>query len=162
MPHREAVGVLSISRRDASRSTPSTRSSRMMKAASAREIGRPNCSVSNLRYRSKSCRRSSFKRTEMTSFLRFLLRLDIILKLSPTVMLDCRRYGSVDSRQMQGESSWKAIHTAEESLSRETMKHSRTQPVARKNPDSPRVHGLRLTVNSSLRSGNQTGDSSEG
>jgi len=62
---------------------------------------------------------------------------------------------------MQGESFWKAIHTAEESLSRETMKHSSTQPVARKNPDSPRVHGLRLTVDSSpLKPGSQTGNSS--
>ena len=43
------------------------------------------------------------------------------------------------------------------------MKHRNTQLGMRKNPDSPRVHGLRLTVNSSsLRSGNQTGDSSEG
>src|SRR5487761_295621 len=29
------------------------------------------------------------------------------------------------------------------------MKHRNTQPGARKNPDSPRVHGLRLAVNSS-------------
>jgi hypothetical protein len=43
------------------------------------------------------------------------------------------------------------------------MKHRSIQLGARKNPDSSRVHDLRLTVNSSsLRSGNQTGDSSEG
>src|SRR2546425_5322970 len=42
------------------------------------------------------------------------------------------------------------------------MKHCSTQLGVRKNPDSPRVHGLRLTVNSqSLRSGSQTGNSSE-
>jgi excisionase family DNA binding protein len=32
------------------------------------------------------------------------------------------------------------------------MKHRNTQLVARKNPDSPRVHGLRLTVNPAARS----------
>src|SRR6267378_493279 len=43
------------------------------------------------------------------------------------------------------------------------MKHRSTQLGVRKNPDSPRVHGLRLTVDSSsLRSGSQTGNSSEG
>ncbi len=42
------------------------------------------------------------------------------------------------------------------------MKHRNTQLGVRKNPDSPRVHGLRLTVNSSsLRSASQTGNSSE-
>jgi hypothetical protein len=42
------------------------------------------------------------------------------------------------------------------------MKHRSTQLGMRKNPDSPRVHGLRLTVDSSsLRSGSQTGNSSE-
>jgi hypothetical protein len=43
------------------------------------------------------------------------------------------------------------------------MEHRSTQFGVRKNPDSPRVHGLRLTVNSSsIRSGTQTGNSSEG
>jgi hypothetical protein len=43
------------------------------------------------------------------------------------------------------------------------MKHRSTQLGVRKNPDSPGVHGLRLVVNSSsLRSGSQTGNSSEG
>jgi excisionase family DNA binding protein len=42
------------------------------------------------------------------------------------------------------------------------MKHRSNQLDVRKNPDSPRVHGLRLTVNSSsLRSESQTGSSSE-
>src|SRR5690242_6070299 len=42
------------------------------------------------------------------------------------------------------------------------MKDRGTQLSARKNPDSPRVHGLRLTADSSLlRSGSQTGNSSE-
>jgi hypothetical protein len=42
------------------------------------------------------------------------------------------------------------------------MKHRNTQIGVRKNPDSPRVHGSRLTVDSSsLRSGSQNGDSSE-
>jgi len=42
------------------------------------------------------------------------------------------------------------------------MKHRSIQLGVRKNPDSPRVHGLRLTVNSSsLRSASQTGNSSE-
>jgi excisionase family DNA binding protein len=42
------------------------------------------------------------------------------------------------------------------------MKHRCTQLGVRKNPDSPRVHGLRFTVNSSsLRSGSQTENSSE-
>jgi len=42
------------------------------------------------------------------------------------------------------------------------MKHRITQFGVCKNPDSPRVHGLRLTVDpSSLRSGSQTGNSSE-
>lgn len=52
--------------------------------------------------------------------------------------------------------------TRQKSLSRETMKHRSTQFGARKNPDSPRVHGLRLTANSSsLRKRSQTGQSSE-
>jgi len=42
------------------------------------------------------------------------------------------------------------------------MKHRNTQFGVRKNPDSPRAHGLRLSVDSSLRSGNHTGNSSEG
>jgi hypothetical protein len=38
------------------------------------------------------------------------------------------------------------------------MKHRTTQLGVRKNPDSPRVHGLRLTVSSpSLSSGRKTG-----
>jgi hypothetical protein len=42
------------------------------------------------------------------------------------------------------------------------MKHRSIQLGARKNPDSPRVHGLRLTVDSSsLRSGSQAGNSSQ-
>jgi len=42
------------------------------------------------------------------------------------------------------------------------MKHRSIQLGARKNPDSPRVHGLRLTVDSSsLGSGSQTGISGE-
>jgi len=42
------------------------------------------------------------------------------------------------------------------------MKHRSSQLDVRKNPDSPRVHGLRLTVNSSsLISESQTGSSSE-
>ena len=42
------------------------------------------------------------------------------------------------------------------------MKHRNTQFGVRKNPDSPRVHGLRFTVDSAtLRSGSQTGNSSE-
>jgi hypothetical protein len=42
------------------------------------------------------------------------------------------------------------------------MKHRTTQLGLRKNPDSPRVHGLRLKVNSSsLASGSQNGNSSE-
>src|ERR1700722_7817736 len=46
---------------------------------------------------------------------------------------------------------------------KEAMKHRSTQLDPRKNPDSPRVYGLRLTVDSSsLRSGSQTGDSFEG
>jgi excisionase family DNA binding protein len=45
---------------------------------------------------------------------------------------------------------------------KDAMKHRSTQFGVRKNPDSPRVHGLRLTVDSSsLRSGSQTGNSSE-
>src|SRR5437667_4301685 len=45
---------------------------------------------------------------------------------------------------------------------KEAMKHRNSQFGVRKNPDSPRVHGLRLTVDSSsLRSGSQTGNSSE-
>jgi hypothetical protein len=43
------------------------------------------------------------------------------------------------------------------------MKHRTTQLGARKNPDSPRVHGLRRTANLSwLRSESQTGNVSEG
>lgn len=42
------------------------------------------------------------------------------------------------------------------------MKHHSAQVGVRKNPDSPRVHGLRLTVNAqSLRSGSQIGNSPE-
>ena len=42
------------------------------------------------------------------------------------------------------------------------MKHRSIQLGVRKNPDSPRVHGLRLTVDSSsLRSESQAGDSFE-
>jgi hypothetical protein len=42
------------------------------------------------------------------------------------------------------------------------MKHRSTQLDARKNPDSQRVHGLRLTVDSSsLRFGSWTRNSSE-
>jgi len=42
------------------------------------------------------------------------------------------------------------------------MKHRSTQLAARKNPDSPRVHGLRLAANSSsLSHRSQTGKSSE-
>ncbi len=42
------------------------------------------------------------------------------------------------------------------------MKHRNTQFGVRKNPDSPRVHGLRLTVDSSpLKPGCQTGNSSQ-
>jgi len=42
------------------------------------------------------------------------------------------------------------------------MKHRNTQLDVRKNPDSPRVHGLRPAVNSSsLRSESQTGNSFE-
>jgi excisionase family DNA binding protein len=42
------------------------------------------------------------------------------------------------------------------------MKHRSTQLAARKNPDSPRVHGLRLAANSSsLSPRSQTGKSSE-
>jgi len=42
------------------------------------------------------------------------------------------------------------------------MKHRNTQFGMRKNPDSPRVHGLRLTVDSSpLKPGSQTGNSFE-
>ena len=45
---------------------------------------------------------------------------------------------------------------------KEAMKHRSTQLDVRKNPDSPRVHGLRLTVDSSsLTSGSQTGNSFE-
>jgi len=45
---------------------------------------------------------------------------------------------------------------------KEAMKDRSTQLGVRKNPDSPRVHGLRLTVDSaSLRFGSQTGNSSE-
>src|SRR5256885_15350804 len=45
---------------------------------------------------------------------------------------------------------------------KEAMKHRNTQFGVRKNPDSPRVHGLRLTVDSSpLKPGSQTGNSSE-
>ena len=41
------------------------------------------------------------------------------------------------------------------------MKHRNTQFGVRKNPDSPRVHGLRLTVDSSpLKPGSKTGNSS--
>ena len=42
------------------------------------------------------------------------------------------------------------------------MKHRTTQPGARKNPDSPRVHGLRLAVNPSSTSDTQTRDSQAG
>ena len=43
------------------------------------------------------------------------------------------------------------------------MKHCKTQFGARKNPDSPRVHGLRLAVNSSsLRFDTQAQNSVEG
>ncbi|MHB8755109.1 MAG: helix-turn-helix domain-containing protein [Candidatus Acidiferrales bacterium] len=42
------------------------------------------------------------------------------------------------------------------------MKPRTAQLGARKNPDSPRVHGLRLTVNSSSRSDPQTRDSQAG
>ena len=42
------------------------------------------------------------------------------------------------------------------------MKHRSTQLAARKNPDSPRVHGLRFTANSSsLSQRSQTGQLSE-
>jgi hypothetical protein len=42
------------------------------------------------------------------------------------------------------------------------MKHRSSQFGVRKNPDSLRVHGLRLTVRSaSLRSESQTGNSSQ-
>jgi excisionase family DNA binding protein len=52
-------------------------------------------------------------------------------------------------RKGKGNLFWKPRHPAEEGLSRKTMKHRSTQFGARKNPDSPRVHGLRLTTNSS-------------
>jgi excisionase family DNA binding protein len=61
-------------------------------------------------------------------------------------------YGSGGWLQKQENSFWKAIHKAEERFSRETMKHRSTQFAARKNPDSPRVHGLRLSVRPSGRS----------
>lgn len=45
---------------------------------------------------------------------------------------------------------------------KEVMKHRSAQLGVRKNPDSPRVHGLRLAVNSSsLRSESQPGNSSQ-
>ena len=45
---------------------------------------------------------------------------------------------------------------------KEAMKDRSTQLGVRKNPDSPRVHGLRLAVDSaSLRFGSQPGNSSE-
>jgi len=42
------------------------------------------------------------------------------------------------------------------------MKPRTAQPGARKNPDSPRVHGLRLSANSSSTSDTQTRDSQAG
>jgi len=49
-----------------------------------------------------------------------------------------------------------------ENQGKEAMKHRSTQLGVRKNPDSPRVHGLRLTVDSSpLKPGSQTGNSSQ-
>ncbi len=65
-------------------------------------------------------------------------------------MLDCRIHGSADSWQRQGESFGRQF--TQQRLSRKPMKHRGTQFGQRQNPDSPRVHGLRLAVSPSARS----------